>query len=56
MTLFLFHKKAFCFAKAFTEKMLRRKPVLKEKQISSFGKAFLSKKRFLVKICAILWL
>jgi len=27
----------------------KRKPVLKEKQISSFGKAFLSKKRFLVK-------
>jgi len=27
----------------------RRKPVLKEKQICSFGKAFLSKKRFLVK-------
>ena len=27
----------------------KRKPVLKEKQICSFGKAFLSKKRFLVK-------
>jgi hypothetical protein len=26
----------------------KRKPVLKEKQICSFGKAFLSKKRFLV--------
>ena len=35
----------------------KRKPVLKEKQIiSSFGKAFLSKIRFLVKICVILWL
>ena len=30
--------------------------MLKEKQICSFGKAFLSKKRFLVKICVILWL
>ena len=28
--------------------------MLKEKQISSFGKAFLSKKRF-VEICVILW-
>jgi len=28
----------------------KRKPVLKEKQISSFGKAFLSKKRFLVNV------
>ncbi len=27
----------------------KRKPVLKEKQICSFGKAFLSKKRFIVK-------
>ena len=27
----------------------KRKPVLKEKQICSFGKAFLSKKRFLVE-------
>jgi hypothetical protein len=27
----------------------KRKPVLKEKRICSFGKAFLSKKRFLVK-------
>ena len=35
----------------------KRKPVLKEKQqISSFGKAFLFKKKFLVKICVILWL
>ena len=32
--------------------MMQDKPVLKEKQISSFGKAFLSKKRF-VKICVI---
>jgi len=45
---FFFHKKPFCFAKAFTEKMLRRKPVLKEKNNSSFGKAFLLKKRFVV--------
>jgi len=27
--------------------------VLKEKQICSFGKAFLSEKRFIVKICVI---
>jgi len=27
----------------------KRKPVLKEKQKSSFGKAFLSKKRFVLK-------
>ena len=31
----------------------KRKPVLKEKQKISFGKAFLSKKRFLVEICVI---
>jgi hypothetical protein len=30
----------------------KRKPVLKEKQICSFGKAFLSKKRFLEQICS----
>ena len=34
----------------------KRKPVLKEKRIGSFGKAFLSKKMFLVEICVILWL
>jgi hypothetical protein len=33
----------------------KRKPVLKEKQ-GFFGKAFLSKKKFLVEICVILWL
>ena len=33
----------------------KRKPVLKEKQKSSFGEAFLSKKN-LVRICVILWL
>jgi hypothetical protein len=32
---FFFLQKPFCFAKAFTEKMLRRKPVLKEKIIVS---------------------
>jgi len=36
--------------------LLKRKPALKEKRISSFGKAFLFKKMFLVRICAILWL
>jgi hypothetical protein len=35
-------------AKAFTENLLRRKPVLKEK-ISFFGKAFFSKERFVLK-------
>ncbi len=32
--------------------LTKRKPVLKEK-LSSFGKAFLSKKSFLVEICVI---
>jgi len=31
--------------------LLRRKPVLKEKQISSFGKDLLFKKRFLKNLC-----
>jgi hypothetical protein len=33
----------------------KRKPVLKEKHVCSFGKAFLSKKRVLVEICVIWW-
>jgi len=36
-------------AKAFTENSLRRKPVLKEKINSFFGKAFFSKERFVLK-------
>jgi hypothetical protein len=55
--LFSYHKKPQDFTRLTQHFFFftKRKPVLKEKTKSSFGKAFLFKKRF-VKICVIVWL
>jgi len=44
---FSFSQKTLLQAKAFTENLLRRKPVLKEKRICSFVKLFFLRKGFL---------
>jgi hypothetical protein len=52
-SLFLFHKKKTC-AKRKTKRMFLVKVFTEGKKV--VGKAFLSNKKFLVKICVILWL
>jgi len=54
LTLFLFYKKKITCAKRKTMELFLVKVFTEGKKV--VGKAFLSKKRFLVKILVILWL